>query len=400
VSSPAGTSRRAAQATALVFALNGFAMATWLSRLPATRNRLGVDSAALGLALLMTGLGSLTLMPLTGKLCARYGSRSVILATALPSCLVLLALAYVPNVYALGAGLFFLGATYGSWDVSMNVQGAYGDRLVGRDIMPRYHACWSVGAIVGAGLGALAAKVGLGLPAHFALAVAAILAGLASALPSFLPDRQTDEEARTGEPRRAARGRLFTRTLVLIGVLTLCGTCIEGAAGDWIALYLTDGRGTTQSVAAGGFAVFSVAMATSRFVGTPLIAAIGRANAIRIAGVVTGVGIVAAVTLPTVAGAMFGALLWGLGDALVFPAAMSAGGEAPGRPADGIAAVSTIGYGGFLLGPPLIGIVAKHGGLGHALLLLVVMAAGIVVLSPAVRSRVGGPYPLTAIDTG
>ncbi len=381
--------RRAAQATALVFSLSGFLMAGWLSRLPATRNRLGADSASLGLALLMTGVGSLTLMPFAGKLCARWGSRRVVLATALPSCVVLALLAYVPNVPTMGAGLFFLGAGYGSWDVAMNVQGSFGDRAAHRDLMPRYHACWSVGAIVGAGTGALAAKAGLGLGAHFALVDVVVLAGVALALPAFLPDH-TEHDSSAGPTSGAetrTKTRLFTKTLVIIGIVTLCGTCIEGAAGDWIALYFTDGRGTTQSVAAGGYAVFSVAMASSRFLGTRLIAAIGRENAVRLGGIVTGVGIVSAVTLPTLGGALVGALLWGLGVAIVFPAAMSAGGEAPGRPADGIAAVSTVGYGGFLIGPPLIGLLGKQIGLGHALLVLVVMALGIVALSPAVRAR-------------
>ena len=390
--------RRSAQATALVFALSGFLMAGWLSRLPATRDRLHADPASLGLALLMTGLGSLSLMPFTGRFCARWGSRYVVLAAALPCCVVLEVLTVVPNVASLGAGLFVLGAGFGTWDVAMNVQGSHGDRLAGQDLMPRYHACWSIGAIAGAGTGALAAKVGIGPGSHFAGVVALVVGGLAVSLPQFLPDRAGDGGARPGgDPggdlgATAKHARLFTSALVAIGVVTLCATCIEGAAGDWIALYFTDGRGTTQSVAAAGYAVFSVAMAGSRLLGTSLISAVGRAAAVRLGGLVTGVGIVGAVTLPGLGGALAGALLWGLGVAVVFPAAMSAGGEA-GRPADVIAAVSTVGYGGFLVGPPLIGLLAKHIGLGHALLVLVVMAVGIVVLAPALQPRRQAPNP-------
>ena len=385
---PPVATRRAALSTALVFTLSGFLMAGWLARLPATRDRLHADSASLGLALLMAGLGSLTLMPATGRLCARLGSRRVVLLGSLAACAILLCLAFVPNVATLALGLFLYGAAYGAWDVAMNVQGSHVDRVTGRDLMPRYHACWSVGAIIGAAVGALAARAGLGLPGHFVLVTVVVLGGLALALPYFLDDgatatRGADDASGDGSPRT----RLFTRTLVLIGLVTLCGTCIEGAAGDWIALYLTDDRGTTQSLAAGGFAVFSVAMATSRFLGTSVIGAIGRSNAVRLGGLLTGIGIVATVTLPSVAGAMAGALLWGLGVAIVFPASISAAGEQPGSPADGIAAVATVGYGGFLLGPPLIGLLAKHAGLGHALLVLVVMALGIVMLAPAVQSR-------------
>jgi len=382
---PSVATRRAALSTALVFTLSGFLMAGWLARLPATRDRLHADSASLGLALLMAGLGSLTLMPATGRLCARLGSRRVVLLGSIASCVILLCLAFVPNVPALALGLFLYGAAYGVWDVAMNVQGSHVDRAAGRDLMPRYHACWSVGAIVGAAVGALAARAGLGLPGHFVLVTVIVLCGLAVSLPYFLDDGPAAIAVDSAHDDGSPRTRLFTRTLVVIGLVTLCGTCIEGAAGDWIALYLTDDRGTTQSLAAGGFAVFSVAMATSRFLGTSVIGALGRSNTVRLGGLLTGIGIVATVTLPSVAGAMAGALLWGLGVAIVFPASISAAGEQPGSPADGIAAVATVGYGGFLLGPPLIGLLAKHAGLGHALLVLVVMAVGIIVLAPAVQ---------------
>jgi fucose permease len=126
-------------------------------------------------------------------------------------------------------------------------------------------------------------------------------------------------------------------------------------------------------------------MALSRFSGTTLIARLGRARAIRLAGAVVLTGVVATLAAPGVYGSLVGVLLWGAGVALVFPAAMSAGGETPGRAADGIAAVSTIGYGGFLLGPPLIGLLGERVGLGNALWILPVLGLGIVLLAPVVK---------------
>ncbi|MFI5099851.1 MAG: MFS transporter [Actinomycetes bacterium] len=380
--------RRAALGTAAVFALNGFLMAAWISRLPATRDRLHADPASLGLALLMTGVGSLLAMPTTGRLCARYGSRRVVAATLVPSCVALVALAFLPTVWAMAAGLFVLGAGYGSWDVAMNVQASQVDRHAGRDLMPRYHGCWSVGAFVGAALGTLAAAAGVPLAVHFTTDAVVVAVGVTVALRWFLAD--PPPERASADARRAGRPHAFiTRTLVLIGVVTLCATCIEGAAADWFALYLHDGRGTDAGLAAAGYAVFAVAMAASRFSGTTVIDRIGRVAAVRWGGALAGFGVLAAVLAPGVPGAMVGALLWGFGVAVIFPAAMSAGGEVPGHAAQGIATVATIGYGGFLLGPPLIGLLAQHLGLGSALLVLPVLAVGIVVLAPAVRA----PHP-------
>jgi fucose permease len=269
--------------------------------------------------------------------------------------------------------------------------------------MPRYHACWSLGGLIGAGLGALAAAAGMALTLHFT--IAAVVAGAGTVLITrrwYLDDRepsaapaQPDDVVATGSAApdaddvavAAARTRLLSTRLVLIGIVTLGTVLLEGAAADWIALYLTDERGTTESVAALGYATFALAMAAARFSGTAVIDRLGRSRAVLISGVLATAGVITTLAVPGVGGALVGILMWGLGVALVFPAAMSAGGETPGRAADGIAAVATIGYGGFLLGPPLIGLLANEIGLGTALWLLTAMGVAIAVLSPAVAPR-------------
>ena len=375
--------RNAAVATGVVFAVSGAVFATWVSRLPAVRDRIDAGNAELGLALLCIGLGSLFTMPFTGKLCARFGSRNIVLATALPGCAMLALLAHVPSVGLLGAALFAWGASYGAWDVAMNVHGSAVEQRAGRAWMPRYHAAWSIGGIAGAGLGVLAAGLSVPVAAHFGGAAAVLAVTVLVATRMFVPDRAPDDGTSTDDANEAQRGRLLTKSLVAVGLLTACATCIEGAAADWIALYLTDDRGAEPSVASGGYAVFAVAMAASRLAGTGVIERVGRERAVRGAGVLTFAGIVITLAAPGIVGSYVGVLLWGAGVAVVFPAAMSRGGETPGRSADGIAAVSTLGYGGFLLGPPLVGILAEHIGLGNALYSLLVLAAGIVGLSAA-----------------
>jgi predicted MFS family arabinose efflux permease len=428
--------RRAALATALVFAVNGFLLASWVSRLPATRDRLGASAAELGLVLLAPGIGSLLSMPFSGRWCRRFGSRLVVAATTVAGCTALVALAVVPTLVALGLTLFVWGAFYGSWDVAMNVHGSAVEQRAGREWMPRYHACWSVGGIAGAAFGALAAHAHSPLALHFA-AVAVLCATLvALALRHFIEDRAVAagaalrpdppgtlqphapgggaperEGSRRQEPVLAAvhspgtdpavgphpaggRARVLTGRLLLVGVVTLCATTLEGAAADWLALFLTDERGATGSLAAVGYAVFAVAMAAGRFSGTAVAERLGRDGAVRVGGLVSLAGVLLTVLGPGLVAGYAGAALWALGVCLVFPAAVSAGGETPGRPADAIAAVTTIGYGGFLVGPPLIGLLADQIGLGRALLVLCVLAGGIAALAPAVRSR--RPQPAAA----
>jgi predicted MFS family arabinose efflux permease len=444
--------RRAALATALVFAVNGFLFASWVSRLPATRDRLDASAAQLGLVLLAPGIGSLLSMPFSGRWCRRFGSRLVVAATTVAGCTLLVALAVVPTLVGLGLTLFVWGSFYGSWDVAMNVHGSAVEQRAGREWMPRYHACWSVGGIAGAGFGALAAHTGSPLVLHFSAAAVLCAALVALALRAFIEDRVAGtppppapgvpepsgagvphppalgvphpptagvphppgpvpgppvgerspspgrgrRDVHSPDPGRAGgrepgggrgRARVLTGRLLLVGVVTLCATTLEGAAADWLALFLTDERGASGSLAAFGYAVFAVAMAAGRFSGTAVAERLGRHGAVRAGGLVSFAGVLLTVLGPGLAAAYAGAALWALGVCLVFPAAVSAGGESPDRPADAIAAVTTIGYGGFLVGPPLIGLLADQVGLGRALLVLCVLAGGIAALAPAVRSR-------------
>jgi predicted MFS family arabinose efflux permease len=376
---------RAALGTAVVFAVSGALLGTWVSRLPATRDRLHASPAELGLVLLAPGLGSLVSMPSTGWLCRRFGSRTAVAITALPGCMVLFLLAVAPSLLTLGAVLFAFGLLYGAWDVSMNVQGSAVEQRAGRAWMPRYHACWSVGGIVGAALGGLAARAGLPVPVHFGIAAGTGAVLVAGALRTYIPDRETGPQPEAG--RRTAWAVLLTRRVVIIGVITLCSVTIEGAAADWLALYLVDERHSAAATGAAGYAAFACAMAAGRFAGTPITERLGRHGAVRLGGLTSIVGVVLTVFGPWLPLAFVGAVAWALGVCLIFPAAISAAGETPDRPTDAIAAVSTVGYAGLLIGPPVIGILADHVGIGQALLVLLVLGAAISALAPAVRAR-------------
>jgi predicted MFS family arabinose efflux permease len=375
---------RAALGTAVVFAVSGALLGTWVSRLPATRDRLHASPAELGLVLLAPGLGSLVSMPSTGWLCRRFGSRTCVAITALPGCAVLFLLAVAPSLATLGLALFAFGLLYGAWDVSMNVQGSAVEQRARRAWMPRYHACWSVGGILGAALGGLAARTGTPVPLHFGLAAAIGAALVIGALRVYIPDREDGPAAAGG--RHKPWAALLNRRVVVIGLITLCSVTIEGAAADWLALYLVDEWHTADSLGAAGYAAFACAMAAGRFAGTPITERLGRQGAVRVGGLVSVAGVVLTVLGPWLPLAYLGAVVWALGVCLIFPAAISAAGETPDRPTDTIAAVSTVGYAGLLIGPPIIGILADHVGIGGALLVLPVLAVLISLLAPAVRA--------------
>lgn len=425
--------RRAAFGSAFVFAASGALLGTWVSRVPAIVARHDLSPGELGRALLALGIGSLLSMPLTGLACKRVGSRAWVAFMSVIAAAVLSCVGLATDQVQLSAALFGLGMVYGSWDVAMNVQGSAVDQRAGREWMPRYHACWSLGSILGAAVGAAAARGGVTIGTHFTVAAwcatAAAFVGLlryvderAPAVTAPPADQPGTAEPRTGQSETAehpadqlraaeqSAGRrqvwqrpAANRALLLIGLVTLCATIIEGAADDWLALYLHTDRGLSEASAALGYTAFATAMTVVRFAGTPAAAWLGRAGAVRAGGVLGIAGVLITVLSPWTPVTFAGALLWGAGVCLVFPAAVSAAGETD-RPAEAIALVTSIGYGSILIGPPLIGALADVIGMGTALLTLAGLAAGVAVLAPAVgqsprpASPASSPAPSPALS--
>lgn len=376
--------RRSAFATGAVFALSGGLWATWVSRLPEVRTRLHADTGSLGIALLGSAIGSILSTPLTGILVRRYGSRAVITAACGISSGALIGLGLVRSVVQLGLVLAVFGVGYGSWDVAMNVHGHAVESAAGRAWMPRYHAAWSVGGFVLAGLGSLISAVRVPVIAHFTAVSCVTVACVCALLLLFLPDRESAED----RIRHAAHAHpILTWRLAALGVVMACATLIEGAASDWLGIYFDDVRGVAPAAGAAAFTTFAVAMAASRGAGTWTIAVLGRGRAVRLSGLLALVGVALLLLSPVTGGAYVGAALWGLGTAIVFPAVISAAGDSSRRPADAIALVTPMGYSGFLFGPPLIGLLAHSFGLERALWTVGALAAVMVALAGATRER-------------
>lgn len=380
--------RGSVTAVLVVFASAGFVMGQALARLPAVRDALGADKAQLGLALMGMGLGSLLAMPFTGRLVDRFGSRRVVLAAVVLGCLGWASVAVVPSVPLLLVALVLTGMNVGVWDVAMNIQGTHVEQSRGRSLMPFFHAAFSGGAVLGAGAGALAAWWGVGLVQLPLLALVAMVAGLWGAS-RFVPE-PVEEPAGGEQPVR----RGLTRTELLIGVICLAGALAEGSANDWLALLLVDVHGAPAAFGALALTAFNLTMMIGRLLGGPAIDRFGRGTVVRVGGVLAGCAILVVTLSSSLTLALLGGLVWGLGVASIFPAAMSAAGEVPGRGNRAITVVSTIAYGAFLFGAPTIGLLAEQVGLDRALFLVVAILAVMVLLAPVMRERRAGAASL------
>jgi fucose permease len=357
-----------------------------MSRLPAVRDRLHISLADLGFALLAMGAGSLISMPAAGRICRRYGSRWVTWVSTGLACGALVGLGVAADARWIAVVLFAFGLACGAWDTAMNVHGVAVETLTKKHQMPRFHGWWSAGTLVGAGAGVLGARAHVPLSVHFVVAalICAPLCALGAA--AFVDERTASPP--TVADRQASR-RATSRRLLLIAALTLCGATVEGAASDWLAIYLRDVRSVSHAHAAAGYTVFVMAMAVGRFAAASAHNRIGRAATVRLGALLAAGGIAMSVLAPLPLVPYLGAVCWGLGICVVFPAALSASGQASGS-SDAVAAITTVGYSAGLVAPPLIGTLAQGVGLGPALLALPALAAVVVLLAPAVGH---GPVP-------
>jgi MFS family permease len=375
--------QRARTAVAVVFAMNGLCFATMASRVPDLRSSLELSNGALGLLLLSIALGSMLGMPASGHLIERFGADAVV---RLGAAMVLIGLVTAGIGAALGSvplaaiGLCVDGFGTGTWDVGMNVEGAVVERLLGRSIMPRFHAGWSLGTFTGAGIGAVAAAVSLPLPVHFLVVPAAGVAVTvlrSRAFPSGSPGESTQAPS-------SGSAWLEPRTLA-VGLMVLGFALAEGSANDWLALGLVDGYGAPHWVGVLGFALFVASMTAGRLGGPPALDRFGRTRVLLASSMAALVGILVVVWSGLAVLAVAGIVLWGFGAALGFPVGMSAGADDPLRAARRVSVISTIGYGAFLGGPPLLGFVGDHVGTLDSLLVVAAAMVPAAVLSLSVR---------------
>jgi MFS family permease len=378
----------AKRAVAVVFGASGFLLASWVSRLPAVRDQFGLSPARMGMMLFFISVGSVSSLLAAGVVVHWLGPRRAGLISAGLMTVGLSAVSLTSVVPVLAVELALVGVGIAVWDVAMNVEGAGVERLLGRSIMPRYHAGFSLGMVGGAAGGAVAAACHVPVSWHFVTLSMVSFAAVALAVTRYVGPQAwgpvADPEPRSEGEASASSGVLRAwrepRTL-RIGLLTLGMGFAEGAANDWLEVGLVDGYGVPHSVAALGLGVFVTAMTLSRFAGPWALDRLGRVCVLRAGALMVAVGVLAVEAgavvrgstaspdglVPALVLAAIGAFVWGVGAALGFPVAMSAASDEPHLAAARVSVVSAIGYVAFLAGPPFLGFLGNRVGVVHAL---------------------------------
>ena len=375
-------------AVAATFAIAGFVTASWAVRIPDISHQVSASHAALGGALLCLSLGALATMRLTGALVDRIGAG---LATTLAG--VLASVSVVPaglvgSVTGLGVALMVFGAATGMLNVAMNSLGVRLEAESGRTLLPRLHAAFSFGALGGSLAGGVAAGFA-GPGAHLLAVAGAALAGTALVGRALLSGN--DAPLPLGRRRRTRPGGSLagvTPTVVTLGVIAGCTAFAEGALSDWAALHLAVDLQATATVAAAGYAGFSLAMACGRLAGHRLLGWLGETRLLVGGSLLAAAGMLAAALSPDIGVALLGLVVVGLGLANVFPVAIARAGALAGSRGVGLA--STVGYGGLLLAPAVVGFVAERAGLPAALTTVSVLAAVAAALAMRLRT-ISGP---------
>ena len=382
--------REARNAVYVVFFGNGFLFANWAARIPQVRAELSVTPGVLGLILLCLAVGSGIGTPLSGLIISRLGeSRTVsVMAVSAAAGMAVTAVGVLLGTPAVAAGLVVFGFGSGTWDVAMNVQGAAIERVLGRAILPRFHAGWSIGTVAGAGISAVMVALGVPVTAHL-LAVSAVVAVVVPvAARGFLPG--THAPAPGGRPARRRQLASWTepRTL-LIGLFVLCMALTEGTGNDWLSLAVIDGYHSAAIAGTLTFAVFLAAMTAGRWWGPRLIDRYGRVLVLRVCAVTALAGLLVIEFGEVLPVAMAGAVLLGLGTSLGFPVGLSSAADDPAHAATRVSTAASIGYVAFLAGPPVVGFLGDRVGVLHSLWVAAVVLAAAFLLA-------GATAPLTA----
>ncbi|WP_399167759.1 MULTISPECIES: MFS transporter [unclassified Streptomyces] len=376
------------------FALDGFIFSGWVVRIPDIKHQTHASAGALGLALLGVSAGAVLTMMLTGQLCRRYGSHPVTVVWMVVLALSVTLPPLTHSALALGAVLLIFGAAYGGVNVAFNAAAVELVAAVRRPIMPSFHAAFSLGGMVGAGVGGLVA--GFLSPTRHLLGITVLgLLVTAVAGRSLLrhepPVPPLDDRGRTA-PAAAGAGRaprVAGRWLVVgFGLVALCDAYGEGAMADWGALHLQQDLTASAGTAAAGYACFALAMTAGRLSGTALLGRLGRARTVIAGGSVAAAGMLLGSLAPSLWMALAGFAITGLGLANIFPVAIERAGALAG--ASGVAIASTLGYGGMLLGPPMIGFMTDWFSLPTALTTVAALAAVAALIGVATRRALNG----------
>ena len=364
-------------AVSLIFAINGMVFGNWASRIPAIVDFHDLSPGSLGLLIFLAGLSAVIAFSVFGRAADRYGAAFITKrATILLIPLTLIFIAYANSIWMLVFAVIFFGAIHGGDDVAMNAWAAEVEREYTRPVMSSFHAMWSLGAGIGAGLGSLLAFYEVGFKNHFSLISIIIFVLALSA--AFVPFESQKNKKEANSPFIS----IPKGSLLPVATITFFASLSEGAVADWSAIFLKSVASLNDGNAALGFTVFSVCMFSMRLLGDRISFILGPATATRYSGLVALTGSIILLVSDSFLLLLLGFGLIGLGIAVIIPLAFSrAGNDETISQGTAIASIATLGYGGMLLGPLFLGLIAEITSIKTSFLILPIMAFFIFILS-------------------
>lgn len=360
----------------IIFFLNGFIHANLYSRLPRIQDQFQVSNGRIGFVLLASSIGAFLAMPFTGWFIVHYGSRRITLFAIFFYCLLV---PFVPLTSSLGllmSVFFLMGISAGMLDIAMNAQAVMVEQQMSKPIMTSFHAVFSIGMMLGAASGSLFAKLDTPLLTHFTLITAVGL------IMSFFVRYYLIHDRPVVKSSDAPAFRLPNRMMVGIGIIAFCSMLGEGAMADWSTNYMENIAQSGKAIAPLGLAFFALAMTIGRIFGDSARVRFGDRKVMVVCGAIAVVGLLIAIIFIYPFLVIAGFFIVGLGLSTIVPIAYSLAGNTKDLPAGvGIAMVTTVGYSGFLFGPPIIGFVADISSLRMALLLVLVLFVLLTLLA-------------------
>ena len=352
----------------------GFSFASWASRIPDIKTRLQLNEAQLGTILLALPLGQLVTMPISGRLVTKYGSRTIMTFAAILYAIELTNIGWAAKMWQLGLALFVFGVVGNMANISVNTQGVLAEKAYGRPIMTSFHGVWSIAGFTGALVGLLMMNLKLTPRQHFFIVASLVFIIVLLARKYLI----------RGTVASAEKKKFFSKpagVLVQLGIIAFCSMAAEGCMFDWSGVYFKEVVEAPRSLIILGYASFMVMMATGRFFGDRIISNVGRKKLLQVSGILILTGLMISVLFPYIVTATLGFIIVGLGVSSIIPTVYSTAARATKiAPGMALASVSSIGFLGFLLGPPLIGYIAELASLRYSLAVIALFGLCITII--------------------
>lgn len=366
-------------AVGALFFLQGLCFATWTSRIPSIQQNLHLSDGALGLVLFALPVGSLIALPLSGWLVTRFGSRTVVANALIFYVIMLAALGLAQNITQIVFVLVLYGMAGNTANIAMNTQAVGVEAKYNRNIMASFHGLWSLAGFTAGGIGSYMIGNNIIPFHHFIIMGCFILIALAIIFQYLLPNEQ----------KRTVNSRIFVKpdkTLLLLGLIAFCCMICEGAMFDWSGIYFKKIVKAEGAWIGAGFTAFMCTMAAGRFIGDWVAMKLGFKKTIQFSGLTIATGLAIALLFPYLLPAIAGFLLVGFGVSSVVPLVFSTAGKSKTMsPGVALAAVSSVGFLGFLAGPPLIGIVAGISSLRISFIIIALMGLSVAIVVRLVK---------------